>query len=104
MKCYKGSCHALAPLDPPLPPLLYDFPPSQMVIGDFPAIEALPHMSRVTQSVYATLLRAHIEEQGWGDVVSSQVSDFMVLSRDLSVWPTDACVAIHNIVSAKCYG
>lgn len=44
----------------------------QMIVGDLPATGALQHMSRVTQSVYAALLRAHIEEQGWGDVVSSQ--------------------------------
>ena len=31
-------------------------------------------MCRVTQSVYAALLRAHVEEQGWGDVVSNQVT------------------------------
>lgn len=43
-----------------------------MIVGDLPAIGALQHMSRVTQSVYAALLRAHIEEQGWGDVVSGQ--------------------------------
>lgn len=46
----------------------------QMVVGDLPAIGALPHMSRVTRSVYAGLLRAHVEEQGWGDVVSNQAS------------------------------
>ena len=45
-----------------------------MVMGDLPAIGALTHMSRVTQSVYAALLRVHVKEQGWGDVVSSQVS------------------------------
>ena len=45
----------------------------QMVMGDLPAIGALTHMSRVTQSVYAALLRVHVEEQGWGDVVTNQV-------------------------------
>lgn len=44
-----------------------------MVMGDLPAMGALTHMSRATQSVYAALLRVHVEEQGWGDVVSSQV-------------------------------
>lgn len=54
-----------------------------MIVGDLPAAGALQHMSRVTQSVYAALLRAHVEEQGWGDVVSSQVSmdDSSVRSR-----------------------
>eukprot|EP00904_Undaria_pinnatifida_P003150 jgi/Undpi1/12836/HiC_scaffold_7.g02503.m1 len=46
-----------------------------MVMGDLPAIGALTHMSRVTQSVYAALLRVHVEEQGWGDVVTNQVMD-----------------------------
>lgn len=46
----------------------------QIMVGDLPAVGALPHMSRVTQSVYAALLRAHVEEQGWGDVVSNQVT------------------------------
>lgn len=45
-----------------------------MVVGDLPTVGALPHMCRVTQSVYAALLRAHVEEQGWGDVVSNQVT------------------------------
>lgn len=49
--------------------------PYQMVVGDLPAIGTLPHMSRVTQSVYAVLLRAHVEEQGWGEVVASQASE-----------------------------
>lgn len=31
-------------------------------------------MCRVTQSAYVALLRAHVEEQGWGDVVSNQVT------------------------------
>lgn len=46
----------------------------KIMVGDLPAVGALPHMSRVTQSVYAALLRAHVEEQGWGEVVSSQVT------------------------------
>lgn len=47
------------------------------MVGDLPSMGALPHMSRVTQSVYAALLRARIEEQGWGDVVSTQVGRIM---------------------------
>eukprot|EP00752_Nemacystus_decipiens_P011484 g10196.t1 len=47
----------------------------EIVVGDLPAVGALPHMCRVTQSVYAALLRAHVEEQGWGDVVSNQVME-----------------------------
>lgn len=45
------------------------------MVGDLPAVGALPHMSRVTQSVYTALLQAHVEEQGWGDVVSNQVTE-----------------------------
>ncbi|CAM9264977.1 unnamed protein product, partial [Hapterophycus canaliculatus] len=44
-------------------------------MGDLPAVGALPHLCRVTQSVFASLLRAHVEEQGWGDVVSSQIME-----------------------------
>ncbi|CAM9950745.1 unnamed protein product [Pylaiella littoralis] len=57
-----------------------------IMVGDLPAVGALPHMSRVTQSVYAELLRAHVEEQGWGEVVSSQVMDaFRTLVSNVQV-------------------
>ncbi|CAM9358663.1 unnamed protein product [Ascophyllum nodosum] len=48
----------------------------EMTIGELPATaSALPHLSRVTQSVYSALLRAHAEEQDWGDTIANQVME-----------------------------
>ncbi|CAM9099296.1 unnamed protein product [Ectocarpus fasciculatus] len=73
----KGTCVYAAKLEPrAVSGDAFDQEASGIiVVGDLPAVGALPHLCRVTQSVYAALLRAHVEDQGWSDVVSSQVMD-----------------------------